>query len=308
MTGDAEEPEATTTRDDGSPTTVDDGAPDTRVDPAFAEDAIAGLKAISQTIKMSDGDPIPDPAPRSLSGRGAARLSSPSDEAITLKNGKPILAGAAATADAGVEPTVSDPAKTPAGPTKKRRTVQKTMPDDGADVLERTRPDPLPVEAAGSPRARDVATSDGARRAKRTRRKAPSPLSNPLVWLVGATMLAALVGLGIFLSSQGSSTTPKKEKTAKPTASPNLPQPEKTTPNAATTTTTPTAETPTTTETPPPTTTAPPRPTTTGPRPTPTTTSTTTPSPFPFPTVLPTAFPSFPGVVTPSPPTSSTSR
>lgn len=305
---------SSTKRDDGPPTTIDEAAPDTRIDPERVDDAIAGLKAISRTIKMADGDPIPDPAPPSL-----ARASAPSSEAITLKkkgeaakapepavdSSKPVLAGAAAepATDEAPKPkdldaTQADPAALPPPvEAKPKRAIRETLTDDGG--LSQTLPDPVPLEPTVDERR--VAEKDAKPRG--ARRRKPSTLSNPFVWLVGALMIAALVGLGIFLSSQGGDPPQKREKTAKPTSTPNvpLPQPQTATntaqqPNPTTTESpTPVIDTPQPTLRPTPTT---PKPNGSGTTPKPTPTPTTSGgTPFTIPSAFPTVF--FPGVGTP---------
>lgn len=298
---------SSTKRDEGPPTTIDEAAPDTRIEPEHADDAVAGLKAISRTIKMSDGDPIPDPAPST-----SARASSPSEEAITVKKkpkAKVMFAGAAAEPDASAS-EIAPPdapvaeAKLAAAklePRSKKRAVQKTLPDDGG--LSQTLPDPLPVELPAGDKA---ATKP---RKRLPTRKPPSTLSNPLVWVVGALMLAALVAFGIFLASSGNETTKpaktKSERSARLSPTPNVPLPEapqSPTPTPTSTelpaqTETPTpAPTPTHTTSPTPT----PKPTTTNPTPVPTPkpSGSTTPSPT-FTFTIPTVLPSFPGVGTP---------
>lgn len=328
--GEPESAARSTKRDDGPPTTIED-APDTREDPVVAGEALAGLKAISRTIEMTDADPIPDPRPP------ASRSTSPSAEPITLKKaqGKVILAGAAAQADLDVDASVAPRAsKPPASSKKKKRAIQKTVVDDDAAAelpraeggLSRTQPDPLPVEAiAALPSADDRAATKKRRplpgpavpvQGAAKKRKAQSPMSNPLVWVVGAVMVGALVAFGFFLSSSGGDTHTKTrhERSAKPASTPNVPLPEAppTTPTVAQPQapqpieTTPTAETPTPTPTPQPTitsTSTTPRPIPTPvPTPTPTPTPTTPSSNTPFPTfTIPSVLPSFPGIGTTPP-------
>lgn len=316
MATDEPKPESAATstkRDDGPPTTIDEAAPDTRIDPEFAHDAIAGLKAISRTIKMGDGDPIPDPAPPS-----AARASAPSSEAITLKrkgksavastapdtpevdSSKPVLAGAAAepateACAPKIDATQADPA--PAPPpveVKPKRAIRETLTDDGG--LSQTQPDPVPLE----PTVDERVVAEREPKARVARRQKASPLSNPLVWLVGAIMVAALVAFGIFLSTQGSDPPQKREKSAKPSSTPNVPLPQ-----TPTTTSAPQQPAPTDTPAPvtdpnqpTPTPTPTPRPNGSGatpkPIPTPTTSGGT---PFTLPSTIPTVF--FPGIGTP---------
>ncbi|MFO0611254.1 MAG: hypothetical protein U0414_01605 [Polyangiaceae bacterium] len=323
MPTDETQPESaalSTKRDDGPPTTIDERAPDTRVDPERADEAIAGLKGITRTVQMSDADPIVDPGPP------ASRASSPSEEeVITLKRAqdKPVLAGAAAEPAARsseapepsttprkkkrkskIDDTQPDPPQvpivaadapvTPRAP--KKRAIRETLPDPDAHPLEPTVDDRV-VAPAAPPKAQ-----------RRVERKAPSPLSNPLVWVVGALMIAALVAFGIFLSSTGGEAPAKKpEKSARASISSRTPPPQAASslsantplpqPTHAPDVPAPTPEPTTTTQDPTPS----PRPTPTTPHPKPTPNG----SASPFPTfILPTSLPSFPGIGT-SPPAGS---
>jgi hypothetical protein len=332
---DSESAATSTKRDDGPPTTIDERAPDTRVDPERV-DAIAGLRAISHTIKMSDADPIVDPAPPT----DASRPSSPSEEVITLKKGQnkageepgsrasdppapsterrkkrrkskiedthpdPPNPSAPSGRVAAAPPPISDPDPAPAAPPSPapatpgaskagKRAIRETLPDPDAHPLEPTVDDRIVA-----PRAKP------AKQKKSAAPPRPSPLANPLVWVVGAIMLAALVAFGIFLSSSGDPPAKKTEKSARTSATVNrpLPQPANTVPPS-----TPSPQPANPSDTPVPSPTPDPTPTTTSPKPTPTPRSSTTPTPHPTPTpggsispfptfVIPTTIPSFPGM------------